>query len=117
METLLCLLIKYWLLSAIVMSLFWGIRSTILFGEKKFWMMSYQFLFNFIGSFAGWFCFVALLTRVQDYLPSFVGFTSGDIVLFFTSLLGLTGHLPQATYGIVQGFAELGKKVADKLIK
>lgn len=117
MDNLVKLLIEFWLIIAILMSFFWGIRGLILFGQKKFWWQSYHFLFNFVGSFAGWCCFLALLTRVQSHLPAFSGFTAGDIVLFFTSLLGLTGHLPEATYGVVLGFTEVGKKVSEKLIK
>lgn len=117
MEILVDLLIEYWFIIAFVMSLFWGIRGAVLFGQNKFWWLSYQFLFNSIGSFAGWCCFLALLTRVQSHLPSFSGFTSGDIVLFFISLLGLTGHLPETTYGVVLGLTEIGKKASEKLIK
>jgi len=117
MEKLINILIDNWFLFAFIFSFYWGIRGVFLFGKNKFWWWSYEFLFNFIGSFAGWCCFLALLTRVQSHFPSYNGFTAGDIVLFFVSLLGLTGHLPQATYGIVQGFSEVVTNGIKKITK
>lgn len=116
MEKLIGLLISLWFWLALAMSLYWGIRALILFAQGRNWCWkSYQFIFNFIGSFAGWCCFYALLVRTRNNIPSFQGFTSGDVVLFIISLLGLTGHLPEVTYGLVRGFGELGKKVLEKL--
>lgn len=118
MKELISLLIDYWFWLALGMSLFWGIRSVILFAElRNIWWKSYQFIFNFVGSFAGWFCFFALLIRTQNNIPCFRGFTGGDIILFITSLLGLTGHLPEVTYGLVKGFAEISRKAIEKLLK
>ena len=114
-EVLIEFTIRFWLVFAFGMSFFWSIRSLILFGGEKFWTRSHEFIFNFIGSFFGWSCFLALLIRTHSYLPTFTGFTSGDIILFFISLLGLTGYLPQTTYGIVRGIGDLIKKGTDKL--
>ena len=86
-----------------------------------FFWLSYQLIFNFVGSFAGWICFYVLLVRAQSKLPDLSGFNLGDFILFLLSLLGLTGHLPQTLYGLVVSigkFAEagtarvLGQKVA-----
>lgn len=118
MERLINFLIASWFWLALIMSLFWGTRSVILFGiSRNFWWKSYQFIFNFVGSFAGWFCFYVLLIRTQNNMPRFQTLTIGDIILFVVSLLGLTGHLPQVTYGLVEGFAEIAKKATDKLTK
>ena len=118
MENLIKILITSWFWLALGMSFFWGIRSTILFTRSKiFWWKSYQFIFNFVGSFAGWFCFYVLLIRTQNNMPQFQGFGGVDIALFILSLLGLTGHLPQVIYGIVEGFAEIAKRAIDKLSK
>lgn len=118
MEILIKFLLASWLWFATIMSLFWGTRSTILFAESRnFWWKSYEFIFNFVGSFAGWFCFYALLIRTQNNIPRFQGFTGGDIILFIVSLLGLTGHLPQTIYGFVESFAEITKKATEKLLK
>jgi|GEM_PF-2680371 len=118
MGMLIKFLLTYWLWLATIMSSFWSIRSVILFAESRnFWWKSYQFIFNFVGSFAGWFCFYALLIRTQNNMPQFRGFNGGDIILFVTSLLGLTGHLPQTIYGFVESFAEIAKKTIEKLLK
>lgn len=115
--------ICYWAPLAIIMSSYWGIRGVHMSqikGWKQntsilgyFFWLSYQLIFNFVGSFAGWVCFYALLVRVQSELPNFSNFSLVDFVLFLLSLLGLTGHLPQTTYGLVVSvgkFAEAGTK-------
>ena len=50
-------------------------------------------------------------------MPNFQGFTVGDIVLFFISLLGLTGHLPQSVYGVVESFSKIGEIATQKLME
>ncbi len=126
MERLIELLLASWFWFATIMSLFWSTRSVILFRNQgiygrnfyeNFWWKSYEFIFNFVGSFAGWFCFYALLIRTQNNIPRFQGFTGGDIILFIVSLLGLTGHLPQTIYGFVESFAEITKRATEKLLK
>ena len=117
MENLIKFLIAWWLWFAIGMSLFWGIRGTILFEKRNFWWKSYQFIFNSVGSLFGWSCFYVLLVRTQNNMPQFQDFTGGDFILFVVALLGLTGHLPEVTYGFVKGFAEIAKMVTEKLTK
>lgn len=121
------------------MSLYWGLRSAYFFttdpitriDERKqkmfflrrrwprlgtFLIASYQFMFNFIGSFAGWFCLYVLIIRVESKMPSFHGFNIGDVILFMFSLTGITGHFPK----LILGFAESSSKAFDlisKLIK
>ncbi len=122
----------------IVFSLYWGIRSVILFttdslsrvdeqkqklyflrrkfpGIGTFLIGSYQFIFNFVGSFAGWVCFYVLLVRIQARSLGSLDFTGGDVLLFFVSLLGLSGHLPQILYGLVESVGELGNKAIEKM--
>jgi hypothetical protein len=112
----------YWFIIAIIVSLFWGIRGlhmSLLKDWKDhlsksgyFFWLSYQLIFNFIGSFAGWFCFYILLIRTQKKLPELTAtFDTSDFLLFLLSILGLTGHLPQTLYGLVVSvgkFAEAG---------
>ena len=118
MEKLIAFLITSWLCLAIIMSVFWGIRGTILFAKSRnFWWKSYQFIFNFVGSFAGWFCFYALLIKSQNNITTFRGFGGSDFVLFILSLIGLTGHLPQALYGFVESFSKIAEKATEKLLK
>ena len=80
-----------------------------------FFIWSYQFIFNFVGSMAGWACFYALIVRVHACYPGMKGFNLGDIVLFIFSVMGLTGHLPQAFYGIVESFGALASAAAKKI--
>ncbi len=125
---------------SIVMSLLWGFRGVILHvrdpifslpekdrspeiyflrhKHKKasiFFVKTYQFLFNFIGSLFGWGCFYILLLRFDKYFTDLSYFTFGDIFLFIFSLLGLTGHLPQIIYGFVESFSTLTKATLKKV--
>jgi len=116
------------------MSLFWGIRAIYfvlikqlkdeadkiaMYPRTSFVLVHvvYQFLFNFIGSFAGWFCFYILLVKAYSSLLSF---TSSNLILFLISLLGLTGHIPQTLYGLVVSigkFEETGIEWLKKISK
>lgn len=127
-------LIKYWFPSALIMSLFWGIRAIFfvlikqlksetdkiaMYPKTSFVLVHvvYQFLFHFIGSFAGWFCFYVLLLKANASLLSFTG---SDFILFLISLLGLTGHIPQTLYGLVVSigkFEETGMEWLKKITK
>ena len=139
MECLITFLIKYWFLLSVITSIFWGLRSVFLFTTdlnadlpsrqsehyflrywcpraRIFFIGSYQFLFNFIGSMAGWMCLYALLVRIKhDDAYIFTEFSWGDVVLFIFSLIGLTGHLPQVTYGFVGAVSDITKRAIQKL--
>jgi len=82
----------------------------------SFFMLSYQFIFNFVGSLAGWVCFYVLLSRTQHNLPNFNNIGIVDFVLFVLSLLGLTGHLPQTTYGLVVSIGKFAEAGTQKLL-
>jgi len=138
-ENVICFVKNWWFVFALIMSLYWGLRSAHFFttdpltriDERKqkmfffrrrwprvgtFLIVSYQFMFYFIGSFAGWFCLYVFLSRVQSKMPSFHRFNIGDLILFIFSLIGITGHFPK----LILGFAESSSKVFDliwKLIK
>lgn len=126
-----------WLCCAIAMSVLWGLRGVFFFGLdttvevkslqpasfrrrhpnwERFFQSAYQFIFNGVGSFAGWLCLYALAVRVQSRLPCLAGFSWGDVLLFVFALLGLTGHLPQAVVGFLGVFEKIGEKVAQKII-
>ena len=127
------LIIAGWLYLAVAMSLFWGARGVFFFGFdtladlkdgafrkehpkwERFFQGSYQFIFNVVGSFAGWLCLYALAVRVRPRLPELTGFGWGDVLLFVFALVGLTGHLPQAVVGFLRIFEKIGEKVANKL--
>lgn len=128
---------KYWIFTAIVFSIFWGIRSVVLFitdpidrlpkDKKGLYVFRikyrkfsknligiYQFIFNFIGSFFGWVCLYILIIRVESNLPDYSKLNIYDLILFILVLLGLTGHLPQIAYGLIESIGEIGKKAIDK---
>lgn len=133
MNTLIELLQKYWIFLSMTMSLFWGIRSAFLYARRPhygtlaehfisenkylgwgyFFMASYQFLFNFIGSMAGWFCFHMLLMRLRPQEGMLLVLSAADFFLFLFAVIGLTGHLPQTLYGFVVSVGNIG----DALVK
>jgi hypothetical protein len=111
---------------ALVMSFFWGARMIYesyldLSGKNTsklsyfFWFF-YQFTFNFVGSFAGWACFYALLIRVGNNLSDFSSLGFIDFILFILSLLGLTGHLPQTIYGLVVSIGKFAEAGTSKIL-
>jgi hypothetical protein len=127
------IIIAWWLYCALAMSFFWGFRGVFFFGLdtlegcgpsafrkrhprwERFFQGSYQFVFNGVGSFAGWLCLYALAVHVRPRLPGLTGFGWGDVLLFVFALVGLTGHLPQAVVGFLRIFEKIGEKVASKL--
>ena len=125
--------IKYWLWFAFPMSLYWGVRSLILYttdlkeriGKEKqrlyflrkrgkfcgiLLVGGYQFIFNFVGSFAGWCCLYVLIKHT-----SFKSLRLADFVLFILSIMGLSGHLPQFIYGIVMSPETMARIMSKKL--
>ena len=126
MKELTQLMLKLWLIPASIMSIFWGLRSVCLFTKDspslfknkvpwigKFWIGSYQFISNFVGSFAGWCCLYVLLIRLQSNYPNLDYINLMDLFLFIFSLLGLAGHLPELIVGFVGSFS----KIIEALIK
>jgi len=140
MEIIIKILKSQWIMLSILFSLFWGVRSVYFFttnpaknltGEQSsrfpflricpclggFFIASYQFVFNFVGSFAGWCCLYVLLVRIEAQTIEKINFSGGDVLLFIGSLLGITGHLPQALLGFVESFSKIAEKATDKLSK
>lgn len=129
MEWLLNFTLDYWLFFAIVLSFFWGTRAALFYSgistvnNKRQKVIlgvfegGYQFIFHFVGSLAGWCCFYFLLQRIPRTEPWVRDFTTGDVLLFFISLIGLTGHLPQITYGVVISIKDVISKVSKKIEK
>jgi len=128
MKELAQLILKFWIIPSLIMSIFWGIRNVCLFTEDsssllksklpwigKFWSGSYQFISNFVGSFAGWCCLYVLLIRLQINYPNLDYVNMMDLLLFIFSLLGLTGHLPQLIVGFVGSFSKIIEAVVKKI--
>ena len=109
-----------WILVALINSVVWGIYGARLFAPKnsnrfnQILLIFYQFVFNFIGSFAGWCCFHVLTVRLKAPYSQMSG---ADLFLGALAVLGLTGHLPQSIFGFVISVQKLGEAVADRLIK
>jgi len=125
--------IKYWLFFAFPMSIYWGLRALILYstdlkeriGEEKqrlyflrksgkFWGIllvgGYQFIFNFVGSFAGWCCLYVFIKHA-----SFANLKLADFVLLILGIMGLSGHLPQFISGIVMSPETMARIISEKL--
>ena len=82
--------------------------------EKNYAWFIHQFWFNFIGSITGW---IILWLTIPNIFLGFcdqntVSLEFKEIVLLFIALIGITGHLPMALYGIVNSF----KKIIEKLL-
>jgi len=117
-------------------SFYWGIRAVYYdyhYGESNtqskhiplpsnrqkhfmFWFIwaPYDFTFHAVGFLAGCWCLYVLAHR--NAVPChFHGLEIADVFLFIFSVLGLTGHLPQALYGFVKAFGELARVVTEKI--
>ena len=140
MNNLISFTVEHWLFLALGSSLYWGARSLFLFTRDPqpqllserpnriyflrrqcpclgtFFIASYQFTYNFVGSMVGWCCLYVLLIRVQPLQTTTV-LGSGNLALLFLAFLGVTGHLPQATYGLVGSFGRVGEAIINKVSK
>jgi hypothetical protein len=137
-DVLLDLVIGYWWIAGLFMSLLWGLRSIAVFPDERHprWGAIYQFIFNSVGSFAGWCCIYALAVRMRIALPSSHNLltgcgpsvpgltgpaqsppplTAGDFLLFLMAVLGATGHLPQAMAGLLSSIERLAEGAAKKI--
>lgn len=122
MESVTLFLRLHWLWLAVAFSLFWGFHGSYFFAGKisRPWVgsilrITYHFVFNFVGSFTGWACLYVLVFRLNGQALWTREFTGGDVTLFLLSFLGLTGHLPQTIYGMVQAVELLAKKAIERL--
>jgi hypothetical protein len=101
----------------LLFSLYYGFKAPAIFrtdisalpASGKF----HQFWLNFLGSALGWLLLGFGLARVLQC----VGGCSNpiglwDAVLLFGGFVGVTGHLPVATVGLIQHFVRLVEKHA-----
>ena len=72
-----------------------------------------NFIFGFIGSFAGWVCLYVLIELYMNNKSS-LGVT--ELSLFAIVLLGLTNNLPLTIFGLIQSISLIGN-IAAKWIK
>jgi O-antigen/teichoic acid export membrane protein len=108
---------------AVVFSLFLGIYGWVkeieeLKKEKisdvfKMLRKVFQFNFQFIGSFAGWICLYALS---RSYINTSGNLKFKDLILFLLGITGVTGHLSDATWKIIDSLSSL-LQTLDRLAK
>jgi hypothetical protein len=107
-------------------SLFYAICAQWIFdanvggeGLTKGLRQIHQFWFNLVGSAAGWLLGWTLLPR---FLGCVIGpnqtceTSAGDALVMLVALVGITGHLPYATAGLLDGIREIGTKAIEKFL-
>jgi hypothetical protein len=72
----------------------------------------YQFGFNFIGSVVGWALAISYVQRYRS-CPSTFSFSVADAIPLLIGLLGITGLLPRALWGV----SDISGELARRLIK
>jgi len=125
--------LKYWLWFAFLMSVYWGIRALILYSTDlvgrlgpehqklyflrkrgKFWGIflvgGYEFIFNFVGSLAGWCCLYVFIKHA-----SFTEIELSDLVFLVLGIMGLSGRLPRFILGIIMLPTAVANYISKKL--
>ena len=70
----------------------------------------HQFWFNFAGSLFGWaFLYFFLWHRMPLILSTNATFSDGFVL--FVAFVGITGHLPYAVAGVLEGLKQIGLKL------
>jgi hypothetical protein len=101
------------LVLAMIMSVLWGLRA--INPKHPRWEIFNNFTVNFVGSFAGWCCVYAVAARALSAFPDLRALNGIDALLFFLSILGIIGMLPQAILGVVSSLRALTVAVSKKL--
>jgi hypothetical protein len=101
---------------AVAFSVFYGLAAVDIFAKgqaisgAQLW---HQRWFNFSGSAAGWVALYCIAAKVHRCFaaacPAEIGF--GDLLASFVAFVGITGHLPYAAMGLIEGIRELAKKI------
>jgi hypothetical protein len=103
-----------WVLFGTITGLFWGIFALFWYtpypklkGEKP-WVIArsiytvlFQFAFNFIGGFAGWFCIKIFLNRL-----SWGNFNFPELILLCIALLAISGRLSVIMYKLPEAIMQ-----------
>lgn len=109
--------IPFWAIG-LLFSLFYGWKACDAFGvpttDKPWAWRLHQFWFNFLGSLLGWAAAWFLARRTWHCLavacPAQIDWS--DATLIAVAFVGVTGHLPYAIAGVLQGIKDLALKVA-----
>jgi hypothetical protein len=113
------LLVGGWLLFALAFSFLWGKRAGDIHNaegdQHPRWTYFYEFVSNFVGSFAGWWCLYALAIRVSAAGPALHSLNGVDIFLFFASIVGISGRLAETIHGFINAIGAFVAGIAKKL--
>lgn len=108
----------FYFAAALVFSSFYAIKAIDIFGvenaKDKYWTWRlHQRRFNFSGSILGWAAawFVARKTWHYLQMGSPGQMNWSDLALVGIAFVGITGHFPYATAGLLQGTKELASKL------
>lgn len=88
-------------------------------GKSLAWWV-HQVWFNFAGAFVGWTAAWVVGRKLWTCLPNCCDTTLlkwPDAALAFLAFVGITGHLPFATMGLIQGIVDLAKSALGLLKK
>lgn len=101
-------------------SLFYAFKAFIIFGSSAAnrppsWRI-HQIWFNFFGSASGWVMLWVLVGKgtIQVRSGQSIQIDGWDAVLFLLAFVGVTGHLPRAVVGLLQGISELAEKIISR---
>jgi hypothetical protein len=103
-----------WGCVALGFSLFFGCYAREIFGvqgDKNSWKF-YQFWFNFEGSLFGWLSLYAL--RIELVQPNL---SRTEFLLSFIGFVGITGHIPYTTMGLITSIEKVATKAIDAMNK
>ncbi|MFN0315332.1 MAG: hypothetical protein ACKVQA_09875 [Burkholderiales bacterium] len=99
---------------ALVFSIFYGWKACDIFDvwtqDKKLAWKIHQFWLNLAGSIVGWAALWAATGGTLLTVHPTLSIT--DAVLLLIAFVGITGYLPYAVVGLLQGLVALAKKVA-----
>jgi hypothetical protein len=113
------LLVGGWLLSALTFSFLWAKRAGDIHAVKGAlhpqWAYFYEFVSNFVGSFAGWCCLYALAVRASGAGPALHSLNGVDIFLFFAAIVGVSGRLAETIHRFIDAIGAFVGAVAKKL--
>ncbi len=125
-DIIVTVIFKISLFFSILFSVFFGVRANYVDKIKykgehpciaEYLNAVYNFIFHFLGSFTGWVLLYVLVLRIKPLYPdemNQIGLM--DVLLLLITFIGITGHLPQSTYGFVSSFKNLADSFAKKYL-
>jgi hypothetical protein len=111
--------IIFWVV-AFIFSSFYGVRAYYVDGfhkmEFKTFNFIYAFNFHFLGSMIfGWSYAYVLIKYSNIESNGLIGlFCLKNFIHLFVVYIGVSGHFPQATYGVVKTFNKIIESILSK---